>query len=406
MLLKSSHIIPMEGPNLSPGYICVRDGIIQAIGDEFVLSMRKKGEELIDLGEMVLLPGFVNAHCHLELTAIGPLEKTDFVEWVKELVSRKNSLTNDEKSEGIKKGIAKLMRSGVTCIGDHISFNTPLEAIIKSPLKGRLFGEVIGVLPEVCNDIYTSFKNIQKEFTFHPSHFTLHPSPHSIHAVYPETLKKVLTDEPSPLSCHLAESRTEEDYFKTGKGALARFIRERQHDLRHPGQSGLDYLEGENLPLSKLLVVHGNYLTEKDLSAVKKHSLSIVHCPGSHEYFGHKPFPLEKLLADGINIAIGTDSIASNTDLDFLLELKRIKKLHPHLEPLKILQMATLNGARALQMDLEIGSLVAGKKADLIGFCLDGNKIPDEAPLTADYVDWMMIDGKLMMPPMVPRPDR
>ncbi|MBI2340023.1 MAG: amidohydrolase family protein [Deltaproteobacteria bacterium] len=402
MFLKSSHIIPIEGPNLSPGYLCVRDGVIHAVGDEFVLSMQEKGEDFIDLGKMVLLPGFVNAHCHLELTAIGPIkpppppfdkggERGDFfVSWIKELVIRKNSLTEDEKIDGIKKGIARLMHSGVTCIGDHISFNTPLEAIVKSPLKGRLFGEVLGVLPEVSEDIYATFKNRQKEFSQSASRFTLHASPHSVHAVDPDTLRRVLTEQPAPLSCHLAESKTEEEYFRTEKGVLARFIRERRHDIRHQGKSGLDYLEKQNLPLEKLLIVHGNYLTPEDLERIKKRSLSIVHCPGSHEYFGHESFPLAEYLAQGINVALGTDSIAGNTDLDFLKELRRVRKKFPALTALQILKAATLNGARALGLQDEIGSLVSGKKADIIGFLLSKNMNPEEAPFLANSVDWMM----------------
>ena len=403
----------MEGPNLSPGHICVRDGMICAIGDEFLLPMKKEDEKILDLGEMVLLPGFVNAHCHLELTALGSISPgrgkgghPDFVEWIRELVSRKNRLTNDEKSEGIEKGISKLMQSGVTCVGDHISFNTPWETITKSPLRGILFGEVLGVVPEVAADIYSDLLEIKKEVESRQSRFRFSVSPHSIHAVHPSILQQVITKQPSPLSCHVAESQTEEDYFQTEKGNLASFIRERNSNIRHLGHSGLDYLEKQKLPVSKLLVVHGNYLTKGDLKIIEKYSLSIVHCPGSHAYFNHKSFPLDEYFDRGINVAMGTDSIASNTNLDFLAELKKVRKDFPSLTPPKILKAATLNGAKALSLQNEIGSLIAGKKADIVGFNLSRGIEADEAPFYATNVDFLMIDGKLLISPMMPRPNR
>ena len=124
--------------------------------------------------------------------------------------------------------------------------------------------------------------------------------------------------------------------------------------------------------------------------------MSIVYCPGSHAYFAHKPFPLKEVLDKGINVAIGTDSITSNETLDFLYELKLIRKNHPHLSKEAVLTLATINGAKALKMEKNIGSIEAGKKADMIGFKLSNANDPLEAVFKAEKADFVMIDGKVI----------
>lgn len=392
----ASAIVPVDQKPLVPGVITVVGNWITALGslDQFE---KKEVSEIIELSHTILLPGFVNAHSHLELTSLGPIPgKPDFVSWIRELVKKKLPLDPEETKRGIREGIKSLIKSGVTTVGDQISFNTSWEEIASSPLRGRIFGEVLGVLPEVCGDIYASFKEIKKQFSQISSLFEMNISPHSVHAVHPFILKKILENEPPPLSCHLAESLAEEDYFKRKGGEFMAFIRERGIDSPHQGESGLDVITKLDLDVSKLMIVHGNYLSPGDQALVQQNRLSLVHCPGSHSYFGHQRFPLEEYLAQGINVGLGTDSIASNTKLDFLEELRLVKKNYPSLSASAILEMATMGGAQALRMEDQIGSLTPGKKADIIGFKWDGKADPAEAVFNADQADFVMIDGKII----------
>lgn len=396
MFLKAAHILPIEGRTLSPGVIHILDGRIREIGDESMLQKMRPHEKVTDLGNVVLMPGFVNAHCHLELTCLRPLTEKRFVPWIKELVMQKTLLTEGQMIRGIKHGVQSLLDTGVTCVGDHISFNTPWEAIVNSPLRGKLFGETLGVIQDVSDDIYSTLVELKKQIDESHSNFTMHVSPHSVHAVHPETLGYVMRDQKGPLSCHLAESQSEYEYFKEDKGDIADLVKGKNPYLKKHTTTGLGYLKENKLPLEKLLLVHGNYLDDEDLKTVKKNNLSVVHCPGSHEFFGHKEFPLEKLHQEHINIALGTDSITSNTCLNFLFEMKKVKDAYPSLSSMEILKMATLNGAKALQMEHEIGSLVHGKKADIVGFELEQGTKPDDAPFRAAKADFLMIEEKII----------
>lgn len=410
MYLLAHTILPVEGPPLSPGVLRIDGNNITTVGGKNLLD-KVPSDQIVELPDLVLMPGLVNAHCHLEYTHFGPLsipppsrgggqgegENINFVSWIREIIDRKNHSSPKEMMDGLEQGIEQMIKTGVTTIGDHISFNTPWEKIVSSPLRGRIFGEALGVTKEMSQDIYASLLEIQKKIQSHPSTLlSMNISPHSVHALNQDTLKKVLIVEKGPLSCHLAESQDEDDYFKKGNGRLFNFLKEFSEN-RHPAKSGLQFLDQQKLPMEKLLIVHGNYLDEEDLKIISRNRLSLIHCPGSHAYFGHRPFSLEYYIDQGINIALGTDSLASNDELSFLAEIKRVRKNFPSLPPETILEMATLNGAKALRMEQEIGSLVPGKKADVVGFKITAGSCPEESLFQALSADFVMIDGKIII---------
>lgn len=401
MRLFSRHILGQGCSQWTQGAIHVEDDRIVNIEplDELPKYVAKSDSLLADYS---LLPGFVNAHCHLELTSIGSLprdslknqnHKINFVSWIKELVRRKEKLSQDEQDRGIKLGAKQLLQSGVTTLGDHMSINTNWRTITETPLRGCIFGEVLGIVPEVCEHIYTLFKKVQQEFS--ASRFRLHISPHSVHALALPVLLKLLQNESPPLSIHLSESLEEKEYFGQQGGDLLKLI----HDLGvmapHHATSGLEMLAAERIDLSKILLVHGNYLGEKEIALIKRNNICIVHCPGSHAYFEHQSFPLEKCLDQNITVALGTDSLTSNFELNFLSEIRRVQKNFPQLGENQILKMATINGAKALCMENEVGTLERGKKADIVGFKMQKNTTPFATILKKNAADLVMIDGKI-----------
>ncbi|HBF12796.1 MAG TPA: hypothetical protein DDW49_05320, partial [Deltaproteobacteria bacterium] len=305
LFLIASKIFPAIGPETYT-VIHIKDGIIYSLGNDELIKQKNPDETIIDLTGYALFPGFVNAHSHLELTALGPVSSpASFVDWIRKLISQKKELTETEKDRGVKSGIKNMIKTGVTCVGDHISHDGPWETILNSPLRGRLFPEVLGVVPEISQNILEHLKQLKLTHENKTSLWKIHISPHSIHALDPEILKQILKEEPAPLSCHVAESAAEDELFRKGSGEMADFISPfikgglrgiwARLDSSLGPHSGLEQLIFQKLPIEKLLIVHGNYLSDTEIEIMSRHKMSVVHCPGSHAYFGHKKFLLEKL---------------------------------------------------------------------------------------------------------------
>lgn len=394
MRLTAHTVLTMEGPIYTPGYIDVNQGVITDVGP-------LAAGDNIEYPDFLLMPGFVNAHCHLELTSLGPIRpekpelKQPFVPWIRKLIEQKRQLSLEEQKRGMEEGIQNLMHSGVTTLGDHISHDCPTEIHAASPLKGRLFAEVLGTQPEVSEKIYADLKMMRDAWDEQASHFSFHIVPHSIHGVYPGIFSQIQNNEHPPLSTHIAESDDEDEYFSKKGGPLWKLIRERGVQPQHQNRSALNYLIEENFDLSKFLFIHANYFTDDEITSIANHNVSVVHCPGSHAFFNHKEFPLLALENSNINIALGTDSLASNTQLNFLHEIQLLKNAFKHLSFEKILHMATINGAKALKMDKTVGSIKTGKSADIIAFEMKNRKTyPFEVPFLAEYASHSWINGQ------------
>lgn len=357
--------------------------------------------EKIQLEHAALFPGLVNAHCHLELTDLeGLVYPGGFVEWIRRVLQAKNQPEAQNSGKTLQKGVLRTLLGGATTVGDHISCTSDLQTLLTSPLRGRAFLEVLGVVPEVAEEIFKASCQLAKEFGPTSPRWSVHPSPHSIHALSPKTLEKVMELSHGLFSIHLGESQTEAEYFSKQSGEMAELIQERGETLDRPYASGLLELEAKGLLSNEVLAIHGNYFSEKEIALCAQHQISVVHCPLSHNYFGHQDFPIEALLNKNINIALGTDSLASAESLSMLEILRATAKKFPKLKPEEIFAMATLGGAKALKLEKEIGSLQAGKKADVIGVRLtqDSQGLePIDALLKAPQAEFVMIDGKVLV---------
>lgn len=363
---------------VSPVYLVIENGVIQKISKTPVgaihpSAIRKTGE--LSLQNKILLPGLTNAHCHLELTAIGPLPKAPFIEWFGSLLRARKQKIDSEIQNGITAGINQLIRSGVTTIIDHISHWTKPNAYQNSPVKIIGFGEIIGADFENARQ---SLRNLQKDSDkatvekYRDPYF--YPSPHAIYSVHPSILKDVLKNKNHPFSIHMAESGEEKNYFENFSGPLADFIKN-QNDIKfHDAKSGFEFYQKHCPDLNQTLFVHGNDFLDRELDEITKLSQKcIVHCPGSFDFFHHKYFPFEKMRKRKIPIALGTDSLASNTGLNMLTEIQRFLKNQPHLPFEDLLPMVTTNALEAIGVK-DIGKIEEGYQADLIGFDWDGEK--------------------------------
>lgn len=301
-------------------------------------------------------------------------------------------------------GLDEMLKTGTTCIGDHVSFNTDLVTLLNSPFRGYLFVEVLGVFKAVAEETFGFAKEFEKMFQNHQSLLKVVATPHSVHAVHPEVLKQVFDDDRPVHSIHLGESADEDKYFKQQQGPLYDFILEKGEipsqdiTLRN---SAIDYLENQDLLSKKILVVHGNYVDEEDIAKLAERGASVVHCPSSHEYFHHRKFDFDGFRSKKVNVALGTDSLASSVSLSMLDQIRIGQQECPAIPASKWLRMATLHGAHALRLNEEIGSLTPGKKADIIGFKLPAEALKNseaamEGILKAELADYVMIDGKVL----------
>ena len=381
--------LPISSPPIENAQVGVTDGIITSV-DTYHPNDSPPECHLTDLGDMVVLPGFVNAHCHLELGAardrfaFASTYRGDFSRWIRDIIAFTETLATSDRADGVKKAADSLLRSGVTTIADHVSHNGPMTEILSSGLKGHLFIELLGTSLERAIASHTQITH--QLLTSASERFQLHMSPHSVHALHPDILSTAIATAPGLLSIHLLESEDEAACFQSGSGALSALIEERGTLAQWRANNALSYLHAHGLLKHPLLIVHGNTVTEADLRLLTPARHRFVHCPGSHDYFDHPRFPLELVESCGFEVAIGTDSWASNRHQDFLEELRRFHSTYPHKALSEIVAIATAGGARALMLDQRLGTLEAGKDADLIAFPCQDTQDPYEA-VTGEFND-------------------
>jgi len=389
---------------LNPGQKTILEPAIWIQGDtlayvgpcEGMPDQAEQDPDTVDLGEVVLCPGLVNAHAHLELTAMRNLPYPgDFVAWIKSLMEAKAQAEPQRQDEAIHQGVLEVLRGGTTCIGDHVSVGANLEALMHSPLRGKAFIEILGVVPQVARDILQAALHLQKIWMESSPDLEVLLSPHSVHALAPEVLEATLDLAEPVFSIHLAESQAERDYFADRSGSMHDFIASRGQALDREAHSSVAELKKTGRLNSKILAIHGNYLDDQDLALLADAGASLVHCPFSHGYFGHGPFPLSAAKAAGLNIALGTDSLASASTLSMLEVMREMEREFPELSREEIFRMSTLNGARALKLETSCGSLDIGKKADLIAIPSAGQH-PLDSIFRANSVEAILIGGRFV----------
>jgi aminodeoxyfutalosine deaminase len=327
---------------------------------------------VIDWGSAVILPGLVNAHCHLELTDMRDRIAcfVSFPDWLSQVVRLRREWTDDDCRKSIAHGIALSLRSGTTLIGDISASGLSWELLRQSPLRKVVFEEVLGLSESAAPAHAVHLQELFQKPT--EDRLALHGiSPHAPYTVSPELCRVVTTiarERSLPVAIHVAETRAEHQFLQDGSGELRDFLSDLgalPEGWQAPHLEPTAFLESADVLSTTPLLIHCNYLEETAIARILASRASVVHCPRSHAYFGHDPHPVRQLLDAGVNIALGTDSLASNDSLSILDEMRF---LHDHRRDLKveeIFRMATLNGAAALHFGGVIGRLRRGYWADM-----------------------------------------
>ncbi|MBN2507626.1 MAG: amidohydrolase family protein [Verrucomicrobia bacterium] len=411
LLIRARFVLPVVRPPIENGAIAVAGGRVRAVGSWPDMARQVRGT-VVDLGDSVVLPGLVNAHCHLEYTGLaGKIPPPrQFVDWLQAIVALKTSMTPDDCRRSWDEGAAMLLRSGTTTVADVTAFPALLpHAWSRTPLRAMAFRELIALQPgpPATRTLHTTVD----EITGWPgAEGRVGLSPH---APYSTTLQLLRQANRAArvhrwrLVIHVAESAEEFDMFMRRRGPLREWLEPRR-DMSDCGLgSPVQHLARAGCLNRRLLAVHANYLAPDDAPTLGRHHVNVVHCPRSHAYFAHRRFPLASLAAHGVNLCLGTDSLATTLptlpaplSLDLFAEMRALARSEPGLAPAILLRMATANGARALGRERQIGELWPGAHADAIAVPLRGATDAHEAIVQhAGPVLASLIGGTWAVPP-------
>ncbi|HEY2952950.1 MAG TPA: amidohydrolase family protein [Verrucomicrobiae bacterium] len=412
MILRSRIVLPVAQPPIENGAVVVIGNRIAAVGSWPQLASTAR-EEVVDLGETILLPGLVNAHCHLDYTdmagQIAPAKS--FTDWIKALVAFKATWSYTDFAQSWLHGARMLLRTGTTTVADIEAVPELLPEVWEAtPLRVISFLELLHVKSQ-----FTPKQLVEAAVArLSPLPISLKRvglSPHAPYSTSAGLLQQAVHAAARRnwrLSTHVAESEEEFEMFMYRHGPLYDWLKP-QRDMSDCGHgSPLKHLAELGYLCPNLLAVHVNYLWRHDAALLGKARAPVVHCPRSHAYFRHLVFPREELAAAGVNICLGTDSLASTRkprrlplELNMFAEMQSLAGAAPELAPFQVVQMATVNGARALGLHQLVGELTRNAWADLIAIPFAGNvaHVYDDAVHHQGDVIASMIDGQWAIAP-------
>jgi cytosine/adenosine deaminase-related metal-dependent hydrolase len=360
--LKARWLFPVTSAPIENGVLEIQQGRITAVG-------APDCGQAIDLGNVGLIPGLVNAHTHLEFSNLfQPVQPAEpFTAWIRTLVANRRS--QPASSDVIQSGLAECAACGTTSVGEIATQDWPVETYRNADVDSVVFREIIGLRPERMPEQLEVARKWLAAPVEPSSKLIRGLSPHAPYSVHPELYQRLVdlaVQHQAPVAVHLAETRSELEFLDRATGEFVELLQQFgawDEAVIPKGTRPLDYLR-PLAELSRSLVIHGNYLTADELACLREiPSASVVFCPRTHAYFGHTAHPWLRMLAAGINVAIGTDSRGSNPDLNVWEELRFLWSRFPAVNPATILELGTLAGAKALGLERESGSLEPGKHA-------------------------------------------
>jgi cytosine/adenosine deaminase-related metal-dependent hydrolase len=380
-VLSADWVLPIEGPPIEDGAVAIEDGRIVAIGAAAELGT---GTQYADA---VIVPGFVNAHSHLEYAVYAGFGDGlgDFAEWITLHIQRKARIGWEEYVDIARFGAAQCLASGVTTVGDCSYSGATAVACADLGLRATVYLEVFGADAALGLEHFAEIK--ERVDGFFSERVRPGISPHAPYSVSLD-LYRACAELGLPLATHISESPAEIAYLMRGEGPWGAYS-----DLLvpHPGTTGTRLLAEHGLLGSHVLAAHCVMLEPDEIDVLATTATGVAHCPRSNGALGCGVAPLAELRAAGARVGVGTDSPASAPSFDFFDELRsvllsaRARAQRPSvLSAAETLELGTLGGARALGLDEEVGSLAPGKRADLAVVSLEGSPyLPVEDPAAA-----------------------
>lgn len=403
MIVRARAVVTMDGDPIVNGAIAIHGNRIADVGPFRDVEARNSGP-VIDLGEHALLPGFINAHCHLDYTdmrgAIPPC--ASFTDWIRAINQRKAAWSEADYLRSISNGFAEARMFGTTSIVNLEAFPEVAARMRETPLRTWWMAEMIDVreglsAAQCFNEMGASApRDILGGIGLAPH------APFTASAQLYSDARAVAAEEGVLLTTHLAESKEEMEAYQYARGPLFDFLESIGRRMADCGGTTpvAAFVEKHQLDES-WIVAHLNELTDENLGLLARtQRFHIVHCPRSHAYFAHTQFRFDELRALGFRICLGTDSLASNMDLSLFAEMQEFQRVHPSVASREVLEMVTVNPALALDRQEVLGRLRIGSYADVsaIPFTGTAENLYDEIVAFSGDISWVMIDGLIAIP--------
>jgi cytosine/adenosine deaminase-related metal-dependent hydrolase len=412
MFLRARIVLPVSKTPIENGAVWIRGPSIVWVG-RWTEAPPEQREQVVDLGDVILLPGLINAHCHLDYTnmagQIAP--PRGFTQWIQGMVALKAAWTPAEFARSWRRGAEMLVQTGTTTVADVEAAPEQLPDFWPtSPLRVISFRELIrlqsgAAAREAVESAVADWGGIAD------SERPLGLSPHAPYTTTRDLLEAAAAAAERHrwhLTTHVAESEEEFEMFMYRHGPMFDWLKS-QREMTDCGLgSPVQHLERCGYLDVNLLAVHANYLWRHDAAILARNEVSVVHCPRSHDYFGHLKFPFEDLADAGVNLCLGTDSLATvrriagePLKLNLFTEMQSFASSTPMVAPGEILKMVTVNAARALGQSGRIGELTEHAYADLIALDFKGQleQVSEAIVQHSGDVRASMIRGEWAVPP-------
>ena len=384
-------ILPISEPPIRDGWIAVDRGRIAAIGHRAPAD----GVREVDLGDVAVMPGLVNAHTHLELSYLRDEvpPASQFITWIRGVIAARRKQP-DPRAPGILAAIDRALGEAVACgtaiVGDISNTLVTFGPLARSPLAAVVFYELIrfnapdpsGLVVHACRelDALMPTERVRASLAAH--------APYSVAPLLFRAIRQAVDrDMLAPCSVHLSESVEEVEFIRTGGGPWRALLEEMgswDPAWVPPGGTPVQFLDDCGFLDSRVLAVHGVQMTAADLTRLAARGTTLVTCPRSNGHSGAGAPPIEDFYASGVHVAIGTDSLSSAPDLNVFAELATLRALGPSVPATRLLESATRVGARALGFDGDYGTIEPGKLARLIAVTV---------PLGVDDVEEYLVGG-------------
>jgi len=404
MLLTARYVLPVSAPHIEDGAVLVRGDRIVAVGPRAELLAAHPDEPVRDFGLAVLMPGFVDAHTHLEYSVFrGAVDDVPYTQWKMQVSQKQERLSEQDWMDSAVLGAMEALGSGITSVADITRTGNSLTAAKDSGLAGVFYREVstmdktkvAGRMAQAADDI----EAWQARAAGSPIEVGIAPhSPYTCHPALFEAAADLAVSRNLPAAIHLAGSQDEYDFVKYGSSALAQDFREqsgwRDVAWMPTGVSPVRYvLQWGLMHVPRLLAVHCVQVDESDIQALADNAVSIAYCPRCNAKLGMGIAPLSQFFEHGITVGLGTDSPASNNTVDPFDEMRIGLLLQRgvsgesdffrYFTARTFIRLGTIWGARALGLEDEVGSLEAGKRADIIA--IDLSTSPHMVPTADPY---------------------
>jgi len=412
MIIRARIVVTMHGAPIENGAVAVSGNRIVDVGRFDDIKKHNATGNAVDL------PGLINAHCHLDYTCLRgkiPPQKS-FTDWIQAINAEKSVLSPKDYVVSISEGFAEAKRFGTTAIANLTAF-PELISQVQPSIRTCWFPELIDIrAPERTNELVDAA--IESVGWARPPGAPWGLAPHALFTASQDLFlrcEEIAQQEHVVLTTHLAESREEMEMFRDASGRLFEFMKRIGRPMDDCGNETplglfLDFIGSGgspnrrraievNRPYLSWIAAHLNELSESDFELLERlnSKFHVVHCPRSHNYFGHSPFAFDRLRSFGFNICLGTDSLASNESLSLFAEMRAFQKNFSRVSPEEIFRMVTVNPACALRQENALGQIRPGFGADLIAVPCSGSTDIFEQIIACDSpVSWSMVNGNMI----------